>query len=328
MIHRSEFPLHPTLARAALLVAAALCACGVAWADGTSDCVGCHENISKMFETTVHGRIAEFETLDGRTGCVTCHGEGTEHMESGGEEKIRSFKKDTPPEEAVEVCRSCHRSYSLHDWEASQHALNGVTCASCHQAHVDPAQERKMVKICSDCHADVWAQFHRPSHHPVREGHMDCGACHHPHGTTVDMLHTDERPAELCLSCHPQFAGPFLFEHEPVYEGCETCHHPHGAAADHLLVQNQPFLCLQCHELHFHAALEGEEDDQAYVPRYDPANGAADGVTYPGGLVPNPWGEQGYKRAYTTKCTQCHTQVHGSDQPSQTVSGRGQGLAR
>jgi len=328
MSQRSANPLRPSLAMATFLLVAAIGASGTVSADGTSDCVGCHENISKVFETTIHGRIDTFETLDGRTGCITCHGEGTEHMESGGEEKIRSFGEDTRPQDAVETCRTCHRSHALNEWEGSQHALNGVACASCHKVHEDPANKRKMVQVCSDCHVDVWAQFHRPSHHPVREGHMDCGSCHEPHGTTVGMLKTDERPAELCLSCHAQYSGPFIFEHEPVYEGCETCHSPHGSAANNLLVQNEPFLCLQCHEMHFHAGLEGEEDDEVYIPRYDPANDPLDGESYPGGMVPNPWGEQGYKRAFTTKCTQCHTQVHGSDSPSQTTSGMGDGMMR
>ena len=50
--------------------------------------------------------------------------------------------------------------------------------------------------------------------------------------------------------------------------------------------------------------------------------------TYPDGEVPNRWRGAGYRRAYTTKCTQCHTKVHGSDSPSQTVPALGRGLTR
>jgi hypothetical protein len=49
--------------------------------------------------------------------------------------------------------------------------------------------------------------------------------------------------------------------------------------------------------------------------------------TYEDG-VPNRWRGAGYRRAYTTKCTQCHTKVHGSDSPSQTVPSLGRGLTR
>ena len=63
-------------------------------------------------------------------------------------------------------------------------------------------------------------------------------------------------------------------------------------------------------------------------PVHSGAWGATDGATYPGGLVPNPFGQEGYKMAFTTKCTQCHTQVHGTDLPSQAVPSLGRGLAR
>ena len=49
--------------------------------------------------------------------------------------------------------------------------------------------------------------------------------------------------------------------------------------------------------------------------------------TYPDGMVPNI-GPSGFRQAFATKCTQCHTQVHGSDLPSQTVPGLGGGLTR
>ena len=45
-----------------------------------------------------------------------------------------------------------------------------------------------------------------------------------------------------------------MFEHAPVTESCLTCHRPHGTVANNLLKQGEPFLCLQCHEMHFHNA--------------------------------------------------------------------------
>ena len=296
---------------------------------GNDDCAMCHEQITKSFEATEHGRIAAFETMDGVTGCVTCHGDGAEHIDNDGDpDKIGRFTADTGVDQVAEVCSSCHRSGSLHDWEGSTHELNGVGCADCHQVHATEMSADDGISVCLNCHTDVRAQFEYPSHHPLREGHMDCQSCHTPHGGSIGMVKNEERPAELCLTCHTYYSGPFLFEHEPVSEGCDTCHSPHGAVANNLLVQNEPFLCLQCHETHFHAGLEGEPDAEVYVPRFDPLYGATDGNTYPGGMVPNPFGESGYRRAFTTKCSQCHTQVHGTDSPSQAISGQGQGLMR
>jgi DmsE family decaheme c-type cytochrome len=300
-----------------------------AWSQD-EDCEACHENITRSFAVTAHGRLAAFETIDGKTGCVTCHGDGAKHMESGDANDIRRFTSEATAEDASDTCRECHRSLTLNDWETGAHALNGVGCSGCHRAHAPPPTARNWATtVCLPCHREVNAQFRYPSHHPVLEGHMTCIGCHHPHGTSIGMLNSEERPAEVCFDCHAGQAGPFLFEHDPVMEGCDTCHAPHGSAAPKLLVQNEPFICLQCHEFHFHAGLEAEEDTEAYVPRYDPTQiDPDDGQSFPGGLVPNPWGPSGYKRAFTTKCTQCHTQVHGSDNPSQAVPGFGRGLMR
>ena len=300
---------------------------GLMAADGSSDCLACHENLGKAFETTIHGRIQDFEVLGGTTGCVTCHGDGAEHMDSGDLTGLVTFR-DMSPEAVADVCQDCHRSASLHDWQGGAHSMSGVGCADCHSVHGDKSHGAEEGTVCLTCHADVQAQFSYPSHHPVREGHMDCQSCHDPHGSSIGMIKTDERPEDLCKSCHAEQEGPFMFEHEPVNEGCVTCHNPHGAVADNLLVQTEPFICLQCHEMHFHAGLEAFPDSEVYIPRFDPANGASDGVTYPGGMVPNPWGESGYKRAYTTKCTQCHSAIHGTDLPSQTLPGGGDALMR
>jgi DmsE family decaheme c-type cytochrome len=313
----------------ALILIAALAAPAPTWADD-SDCALCHEKLARQFETTVHGRLADFESRVDVLGCTACHGDGTAHMEAGGDaELIRGLGDETDPEGTAEVCGSCHMSGALHDWIGSVHPTNGVGCSDCHRVHANPGEIARYSLTCMGCHPDVQAQFNYPSHHPVRQGHMDCSSCHQPHGNSVNLLKNEERPAELCFSCHRALQGPWIFEHEPVYEGCDVCHAPHGAVADNLLWQAEPFLCLQCHEMHFHAGLEGEDEEFVNVPAFDPTfDPDTPRPTYPDGLVPNPGRGESYKLAYTTKCTQCHTQVHGSDSPSQTVPGRGRGLMR
>jgi predicted CXXCH cytochrome family protein len=55
---------------------------------------------------------------------------------------------------------------------------------------------------------------------------------------------------DLCLSCHPQYQGPFFYNHPPVEENCNICHEPHGAVVNNLLSKTEPFLCAQCHYFH------------------------------------------------------------------------------
>jgi hypothetical protein len=93
------------LARAAPLVLLAFLATLVALSvRADEDCAVCHEELTRAFSTTIHGRIAAFETLDGITGCVTCHGDGIEHMESGGEASlIRGLGDEAPLDDVTDA---------------------------------------------------------------------------------------------------------------------------------------------------------------------------------------------------------------------------------
>ena len=139
---------------------------------------------------------------------------------------------------------------------------------------------------------------------------MTCGDCHNPHGE----LTTHERTNDLCLDCHTRYQGPFVFGHAPVEDDCTICHDPHGSVANNLLVQNEPFMCLQCHEGHFHLLRESNFDadpTDATLPT-DAAN-----------IVNSAHGSEGFQTSLGTKCTTCHKVVHGSDFPSQPLSGKG-----
>ncbi len=129
-------------------------------------------------------------------------------------------------------------------------------------------------------------------------------------GANQGLIKTDERVNDLCTTCHMQQAGPFVFEHAPVTESCLTCHSPHGTVANNLLKQGEPFLCLQCHEMHFHNARRGQRGSRTALPS---------------GGSSNPNGNLSFMAAFNTRCSNCHNKVHGSDLPSQGVTGRRQG---
>ncbi len=281
----------------------------LAWpvhADQGPTCADCHDDVAAAMANNIHMRIKSFEVGGHQVGCQACHGNGAKHMETGDPSFIRTFAKKTQADE--EVCLSCHQLKGLDEWHASIHATEGVTCFDCHTIHT----KTNPLDACKKCHADVIAQFQLPSHHPVREGKMSCVSCHDPHAATNHMLKTHGRTNDLCYTCHQDKEGPFIFEHEPVEENCLICHKPHGSVANNLLVANEPMLCLQCHEFHFHAGLRSPDGP----------------ITIGGTLRQNVSGEHSINRAFSTKCTQCHPNVHGSDLPSQTVPGMGRALTR
>lgn len=157
---------------------------------------------------------------------------------------------------------------------------------------------------------------------------MACSSCHDQHGASFASLRAGETARDLCLGCHAQYQGPFVFEHSPVQEDCAVCHDVHGTVANNLLRQNEPFLCLNCHQPHFHSGLMGAEGEFA-PPATDGAGNSGPATDYPAygdlSLVSHP---DGWKMTMLTKCTQCHASVHGTDLPSQGISGQGRALNR
>jgi len=288
----------------ALLAAAAAAAGPPA---GWADCAACHEAITASFPASVHARLRPFETPAGVVGCPACHGDPSQHVESGDPSSLVRFGEHTAEDSAV--CLSCHAGRGLSEWPAALHATE-MACTSCHTVH----RQSTPLSRCGSCHGDMVALTTAPSHHPIREGKMTCASCHDVHRANPGALATSQRTNDLCTSCHAAKEGPFIFQHEPVEEDCTICHAPHGSAANNLLTANEPFLCLQCHELHFHTGLETIAQTGL--------------VTVGGKRYPNVLGEHGYQRAFGTKCTQCHTQIHGSDMPSQAVTSGGAGLVR
>ncbi len=296
---------------------------------GTKTCLECHEDYAKD-RHNVHMRVASFEAPGHHIGCEGCHGPGSLHVDGGGDTtKILRFGKGgLEPEEVAGVCISCHKSGALMDWTGSAHAENDVSCLKCHKIHFNEGKNLLIntneFELCGQCHQDIKAKGYLTSHHPVREGKMKCTDCHEPHGTSnmlPGMIKAEERKNDLCLRCHARYQGPFVFEHDPVVEDCTICHDPHGTVANNLLVQNEPFLCLQCHEGHFHAL---RNSNPAGTYTYPP--GVVDPYT---GSTPKRTVEaHSWQRAFMTKCTTCHQYVHGSDLPSQTVSGQGKALTR
>jgi predicted CXXCH cytochrome family protein len=309
---------------------------------GDAACAACHSDQSAQFAASPHGRLksSELGLAGGR--CESCHGAGSKHVEAGGEASLINGFKNSEARESIRSCVGCHSDNAAMNWQGSEHAMSGITCSSCHTIHqarrpttpltrpfagsnplpvsraVAPPPRASLKKaepdLCYDCHREKRAQMNMTSHHPVREGRMSCSSCHNTHGgQTEHLLRSAESEKALCTNCHPSKQGPFVFEHAAVEEGCNVCHQPHGTPADNLLKQNEPFLCLQCHEAHFHIGREG-----ATTPV----------TSNPTGFSNNPNGLSGFRQAFGTKCSQCHSQIHGSDLPSQSITSRGKALTR
>ena len=267
---------------------------------GADSCLGCHgdASVTGLFRTK-HARPNDPNGPFGHGGlqCEACHGPGGAHVKAGGGPLAGMIdfgpKALAPAAKQNAQCLACHQSNAAHDWATSAHAANDVACASCHSLHLprDPVRSAAtQIEVCSTCHQAQHTDLLKPSHHPMREGKMACTSCHSPHGSTAPAQLVKNTVTQTCTTCHAEYRGPFLWEHQPVAEDCTNCHDPHGSVQPALLKMRTPFLCQTCHEGAGHPSL----------------------VNTPQGLP------GGNPSAFLLGggCLNCHSQIHGSNSPS------------
>jgi DmsE family decaheme c-type cytochrome len=275
-------------------------------------CTKCHDEsetkpVLSIYKTR-HGVKA-----DGRTpSCQSCHGASDAHVNNPAGTSVRppvdiSFgaKDHAAPQAQADTCLSCHQGGQRTHWAGSQHQSRDIACSSCHQVHTQ--NDRVLTKIsqpevCFTCHKTERAQIHRTSTHPLAAGKMGCSDCHNPHGTTGPSLLAKNSVNDTCYTCHAEKRGPFLWEHEPVTEACTNCHTPHGSNNAPLLKVRQPYLCQQCHVADHSRTL------------YSGANLVGGNAATVAGTQANRILQSPNAQAYG--CSQCHSQVHGSNHPA------------
>jgi DmsE family decaheme c-type cytochrome len=263
-----------------------------------AQCVACHDTaLTNAFK---HSRHAGLEQS-----CGSCHAGAAAHAKDMSEGKTDGPKpsvKSLKPAEVNQTCLSCHEKGHQANWAGGVHDRRGMSCISCHSVHDYKSATAQLKTVrdsenCFSCHAAIRGKSQRTSHHPVREGRMDCASCHNPHDSTKPKMIKADWITDQCLSCHTEKRGPFLWEHAPVRENCALCHDPHGSNHDKMLVAKQPFLCQRCH-------LNTRHPGTLY-----------DGVNTVGGpSVSN--------RAVEHACKNCHQNVHGGNAPSGPYLGR------
>ena len=270
---------------------------------GADTCLGCHDDaaILGLFRTK-HARPDDPRTPFGHGGlqCEACHGPGGAHVKARGKEPagIVDFgtKALAPVMRQNAQCLTCHQTNAAHAWGSGPHGASNLPCAGCHSLHTaqDPVlRTTSQIEVCTSCHEARHTDLFKPFHHPLREGKIACTSCHSPHGSTARAQLVSATVTQTCTSCHAQYRGPFLWEHQPVTEDCTNCHDPHGSEEPALLKVRAPFLCQMCHEGSGHPSI----------------------VNSPQGLPGTPGGTPNVY-LLARGCTNCHSQVHGSNHPS------------
>ncbi len=271
---------------------------------GADTCLGCHDEQGGIFKQSIHARLMPARKgVEFQRTCETCHGPGSLHAAAAGDKDNPGFHTiknltNLPASEANAACLTCHRGGMQSHWKGSPHDLKDVKCVDCHQVHqAEKTMKAHLLKaeppeLCYGCHTDKKAQMKRSAHMPVREGDINCTSCHNPHGGVIDHNLKGDSVNENCYSCHADKRGPYLWEHAPVRENCLNCHDPHGSHNDHLLREREPLLCQRCHSGSGHPSTEWS------------------------GGIGNTQLSQNAARLMVQGCTNCHSNIHGSNDPS------------
>jgi DmsE family decaheme c-type cytochrome len=272
---------------------------------GDAKCTRCHDENESNPVLSI-GKTRHGVKADGRLPtCAGCHGESETHINKPEGKKERP-KPEFPYGKLTandieghnKVCSNCHKGGKFILWSGSIHDARNVPCTSCHQLHTahDKVREKTtQPEVCFTCHKEQRSLVNKQSHHPIVEGKMTCSDCHASHGSAGPKLMQRDSVADTCFTCHMEKRGPFVRKHEPA-EDCTICHNPHGSAIDNLLKTRPPFLCQQCHEPTSH---------RGAIPGLTGTNTSA-----------------GKGLTMGRACLNCHTNIHGTNNPVNTGSER------
>jgi DmsE family decaheme c-type cytochrome len=277
--------------------------------NGDAKCTRCHDE-NDSFPVLAIGKTKHGTRADSRTPtCTSCHGASDGHMnhKSGGGARPKpevTFAKSsqTPIESRNQACLTCHQGGKRIHWAGGMHATRDVACSSCHLVHSghDPVREKaEQSDVCFTCHKQQRAEIRRQSRHPILEAKVVCSDCHNAHGSAGEKMLVKNSINDTCYTCHMEKRGPFVRTHQPVQENCAHCHNPHGSVHDNLLKVRAPFLCQSCHEPTSH-------------------RGGVAGVT--GGS--NSSTSSGIGITLARSCMNCHTNIHGTNNPRDTTNER------
>lgn len=267
--------------------------------EAVMSCADCHADQAKAFASNPHTRIAVKSSKRTNAVCESCHGEGTAHIEGGGDKEKIIVPRGKAG--ADKTCLTCHdKSTDRISRRGGMHANSAtVNCLTCHSVHsADPKSDHLLatnqLTLCTGCHAAQAASFrNKPYAHKLGRGAMECSSCHEPHGRPgKDSLKQTASGEAPCISCHADKRGLYVFPHGANSVGdCTSCHETHGSSnAKQLKRASVEQLCIECHS---------------------PIGGTT--------LASQPPSFHNLSLARYQNCTTCHTAIHGSNRSPQLL---------
>ncbi|MDX1435309.1 MAG: multiheme c-type cytochrome [Anaerolineales bacterium] len=189
----------------------------------TSECGSCHMAIHQAWVDSLHGqavsdpKFVEAWMAQGESPeCLQCHTTGFDSATGTWEEDGISCAachspyvqghplKAMPTNRSADLCASCHMETAF-EWQVSPHAVDEMTCVTCHGQHSTNIKAGNASALCITCHIEVAGNFAHDQH--LEEG-LSCASCHLGEAHTEmgegksSRNHTFAVNLEACEGCH------------------------------------------------------------------------------------------------------------------------------
>ncbi|GEM_PF-349590 len=196
------------------------------YSDGASEeCIGCHVNIYKEWQTSSHAHayddpvfLDRWNGLGNPKECLACHttnfqafsstytAEGIQCEACHGPRVEGHPPAVMPVRTDAEFCGACHVP-TLGEWRLTGHARAGITCIDCHNAHSQDPLFANPDELCLNCHRDDMGRYLEDLHTQKGIGCVDCHALViPPDPVPVDGLvptgHSFILTPQTCVACH------------------------------------------------------------------------------------------------------------------------------
>lgn len=310
-------------------------------AEAVMSCGDCHD-VAEPFKHNPHARGKLASGVVPNDVCESCHGDGTAHMEAGGDTEQIFVPRGLTGADSCLVCHAAttvHRATRTAARSNRQPAAAPLSADQAETLEANPPAPEAMAALAMANASNRGTGVHANS------DQVNCLTCHSIHSAEARSPQLlVSRELEVCSTCHSTKAASFRanpFAHRVGRGGmeCSSCHDPHAPRGreNFRSAAGTDLPCLNCHTekkgpfVFPHNAGTVGDCTSCHAPHGSPnpkqltrATVAQLCMECHSPITPDTLGSQppSFHNLLLPRyqnCTSCHTAVHGSNRSPQLL---------